>query len=79
MNQRADQGRERRTREGGPIVGRGRPLEGRTPGALATVIRLTPAAGRTALPEGETPEAGPARRQFIRHGLPWQWAGQSLR
>jgi len=45
---------------------------------VATVIRLTPAAGRTALPEGETPEAGPARRQFIRHGLPWQWAGQSL-
>jgi len=57
-DQDADQGRERRTREGEPIGCRGRPLEGaNTRRATATVSGLTLANRRTALPEGETPAA----------------------
>jgi hypothetical protein len=63
-DQDADQGRERRAREGEPIGYRGRPLEGgNTRRASATVSELTLAARRTALPEGETPEVGRVERQ----------------
>jgi hypothetical protein len=63
-DQDADQGRERRAREGGPIGCRGRPLEGEnTRRATATVNELTLADRRADLSQGETPEAGRVERQ----------------
>jgi len=78
-DQDAEQGRERRTREGEPIGCRGRPLEGgNTRRASATVSELTLAARRTALPEGETPVAGRVERQSsVMACRGRRWAGHS--